>query len=204
MNVLHLDSSILGEASASRKLTREVIEQLRAGDPELAVVHRDLAAQPIAHLSGEVLATRGTAAQFLNAFQAREAKLDADLHAELQAADVLVIGAPLYNFSVPTGLKAWIDRIAVAGKTFRYTDKGPEGLVKGKRAIVVATSGGIHADTPVDGAYVGYLKGLLAFIGITDVEVVRAEGLAVSDQVRAHAMAKARGRIRALQVALPA
>jgi FMN-dependent NADH-azoreductase len=204
MNVLHLDSSILGEASASRKLTREVIEQLRAGDPELAVVHRDLAAQPIAHLSGEVLATRGTAAQFLNAFQAREAKLDADLHAELQAADVLVIGAPLYNFSVPTGLKAWIDRIAVAGKTFRYTDKGPEGLVKGKRAIVVATSGGIHADTPVDGAHVGYLKGLLAFIGITDVEVVRAEGLAVSDQVRAHAMAKARGRIRGLQVALPA
>jgi FMN-dependent NADH-azoreductase len=204
MKVLHLDSSILGEASASRKLTREVIEQLRANAPDLTVVHRDLAAQPIAHLTGEVLATRGTAAEYLNAFQAREAKLDADLHAELQAADVLVIGAPLYNFSVPTGLKAWIDRITVAGKTFRYTDKGPEGLVKGKRAIVVATSGGIHADTAVDGAYVGYLKGLLAFIGVTDVEIVRAEGLAVSDQVRAHAMAKARGKIRELRVAVPA
>jgi FMN-dependent NADH-azoreductase len=204
MKVLHLDSSILGEASASRKLTREVIEQLRANAPDLTVVHRDLAAQPIAHLTGEVLATRGTAAEYLNALQAREAKLDADLHAELQAADVLVIGAPLYNVSVPTGLKAWIDRITVAGKTFRYTDKGPEGLVKGKRAIVVATSGGIHADTAVDGAYVGYLKGLLAFIGVTDVEIVRAEGLAVSDQVRAHAMAKARGKIRELRVAVPA
>jgi FMN-dependent NADH-azoreductase len=200
MNVLHLDSSILGEASASRKLTREVVEQLRANDPDLAVVYRDLAAHPIPHLTGEVLATRGTAAGFLNEFQAREARLDADLHAELRAADVLVIGAPLYNFSVPTGLKAWIDRILVAGKTFRYTDKGPEGLVKGKRAIVVATSGGLHADSPVDGAHVGYLKGLLAFLGITDVEVVRAEGLAVSDQVRVHAMAKARGQIRALGV----
>lgn len=204
MNILHLDSSILGEASASRKLTREVIEQLRSDTPELTVAYRDLGSQPVAHLTGEILGTRGTAADLLSDLQAREARLDAELHAELAAADVLVIGAPLYNFSVPTGLKAWIDRVAVAGRTFRYTDKGPEGLLKGKRAIVVATSGGIHSESPVDGGYVGYLRILLAFLGITDVEVVRAEGLAMGDQVRAHALAKARGRIRELRVAVAA
>lgn len=204
MNVLHLDSSILGDASVSRKLTREVVEQLRGDDANLNVAYRDLATQPVAHLTGEILATRGTAVDHLNELQAREARLDDELHAELQAADVLVIGAPIYNFSVPTGLKAWIDRVAVAGRTFRYTDKGPEGLVKGKRAIVVATSGGMYADSPMDGAYVGYLKVLLGFLGITDVEVVRAEGLAMGDQVRAHALANARSRIRELRVAVPA
>jgi FMN-dependent NADH-azoreductase len=198
MKILHLDSSILGDASASRQLTRLAVDRLLQGDASTQVIHRDLGAQPVAHLTGEILATRGTAAEHLNDLQRREAQLDADLLRELEWADVLVIGAPIYNFTVPTGLKAWIDRVAVAGKTFRYTDKGPEGLVKGKKAILVATSGGIYTDSPVDGAYVGYLKALLGFLGITDIEVVRAEGLAISDQVRAHAMAKAKGRIREL------
>ncbi len=197
MNILHLDSSILGDASASRALTRLVVDRLQEGEAPAQVVHRDLGAQPVAHLTGEILATRGTAVEHLNELQRREARLDADLLGELEWADVLVIGAPIYNFTVPTGLKAWIDRVAVAGKTFRYTDQGPEGLLKGKKAIVVATSGGIYTDSPMDGAYVGYLKGLLGFLGITNIEVVRAEGLALGDPVRAQAIAHARDRIHA-------
>ncbi len=154
--------------------------------------------EPVAHLTGELLATRGTAAELLNELQNREARFDEALVAELKAADVLVIGAPLYNFTVPTGLKAWIDRIAVAGKTFRYTEKGPEGLVTGKKAVIVATSGGSYADSPVDTMHVGYVKQVLNFIGITDVEVVRAPGLAIGAEVRAHSIAKAKGQIREL------
>ncbi|HEX7812975.1 MAG TPA: NAD(P)H-dependent oxidoreductase [Burkholderiales bacterium] len=204
MKVLQLDSSILGEASVSRQLTRLVVEQLRASDPDLKLVHRDLGREPIAHLTGEVLATRGTAAELLNDLQGREARLDAQLIDELQAADLLVIGAPLYNFTVPTGLKAWIDRVAVAGKTFRYTDKGQEGLVNGKKAVIIATSGGAYADSPVDAMHVGYLKQLLGFLGITDVEVVRAAGLAIGPEVRAHALAKAKGQVRELRIPVPA
>jgi FMN-dependent NADH-azoreductase len=189
MNVLHLDSSILGDASASRQLTRSVVDGLRAAEPE------------IDHLTPEVLATRGTPAELLNVVQMRESRLDAELLRELEWADTLVIGAPLYNFTIPTGLKAWIDRITVAGKTFRYTDKGPEGLLRGKRAIVVATSGGVHGDSPVDTMHVGYLKTLLGFVGITDVEVVRAEGLGMGPEVRAQAMAGARARIASMFIA---
>jgi FMN-dependent NADH-azoreductase len=198
MKVLQLDSSILGEASASRQLTRQVVERVRENEPHAKVVRRDLGKEPILHLTPEILATRGTAAELLNELQNREAKLDAELIAELNAADVLVIGAPLYNFTIPTGLKAWIDRVVVAGKTFEYGEKGPEGLVKGKKAVIVATSGGSHADSPVDAMHVGYLKQLLNFIGITDIEVVRAGGLALGAEVRAHSMAKAKGQIREL------
>jgi FMN-dependent NADH-azoreductase len=201
MNVLHLDSSILGDASASRQLTRSVVDGLRAAEPEINVVHRDLGSTPIDHLTPEVLATRGTPAELLNVVQMRESRLDAELLRELEWADTLVIGAPLYNFTIPTGLKAWIDRITVAGKTFRYTDKGPEGLLRGKRAIVVATSGGVHGDSPVDTMHVGYLKTLLGFVGITDVEVVRAEGLGMGPEVRAQAMAGARARIASMFIA---
>lgn len=198
MKVLQLDSSILGEASVSRQLTKLVVDHLRGGDRNLKLVHRELGSEPIAHLTGDLLATRGTSADLLNELQNREARLDAELIDELHAADVLVIGAPLYNFTVPTGLKAWIDRVAVAGKTFRYTEKGPEGLVQGKKAVIVATSGGAHDGSAVDTMHVGYLKQFLGFLGITDVEVVRAAGLAMGDQVRAHALAKAKGQIREL------
>jgi FMN-dependent NADH-azoreductase len=198
MKILHLDSSILGDASVSRQLTRLVVDRLRERNEGAQVAYRDLGAQPVAHLTGEILATRGAAAEQLNEVQRREARLDAELLDELEWADLLVIGVPMYNYTLPTGLKAWIDRVAVAGRTFRFTDQGSEGLVKGKKAIIVATSGGMVADTPTDGAYVGYLKTLLNFLGITDIEVVRAEGLAVSDQVRVHALAKAKGHIREL------
>lgn len=204
MKVLQLDSSILGDASVSRQLTQQVVERLREGGPEVQVVHRELGKEPVAHLTPELLATRGAAAELLNALQNREAHLDEELIAELKSADVLVIGAPLYNFTIPTGLKAWIDRIAVTGKTFRYTEKGPEGLVTGKKAVIVATSGGNYADSPVDQMHVGYVKQVLNFIGITDIEVVRAPGLAIGAEVRAHSIAKAKGQIRELFVAQPA
>jgi len=204
MKVLQLDSSILGEVSVSRQLTRQVVERVRAAAPGLEIVHRDLGNEPLSHLSPEILATRGTAAELLNELQNREAQLDAELIAELKEADVIVIGAPLYNFTIPTGLKAWIDRIAVAGKTFRYSEKGPEGLVTGKKAVIVATSGGSYADSPVDTMHVGYLKQVLNFIGVTDVEVVRAAGLAIGAEVRAHSIAKAKGQIRELFVTQPA
>ncbi|HKB84255.1 MAG TPA: NAD(P)H-dependent oxidoreductase [Burkholderiales bacterium] len=204
MKVLQLDSSILGEASVSRQLTQSVVKGLRESQPGVQVVQRDLGRDPLAHLTPEILATRGTAAELLSELQNREAQLDEELIAELKSADVLVIGAPLYNFTIPTGLKAWIDRISVAGKTFRYTEKGPEGLVTGKKAVIVATSGGAYADSPVDQMHVGYVKQVLNFIGITDIEVVRAPGLAIGAEVRAHSLAKARGQIREMFDAQPA
>jgi FMN-dependent NADH-azoreductase len=201
MNVLHLDSSILGDASASRQLTRSVVDGLRAAARNVNVVHRDLGSTPIDHLTPEVLATRGTPADLLSAAQARVSRLDTDLLGELEWADMLVIGAPLYNFSIPSGLKAWIDRVTVAGKTFRYTEKGPEGLLKGKRAIIVATSGGVHGGSPVETMHVGYLETLLGFVGIVDVEVVRAEGLGLGPEARAGAMASAQERIASMFMA---
>ncbi len=198
MKVLQLDSSILGDASVSRQLTQQVVEGILASDPQATVVHRELGREPVTHLTGELLASRGTDAQLLNERQVREARFDDELIAELKATDVLVIGAPLYNFTIPTGLKAWVDRIAVAGKTFRYGAKGPEGLVTGKKAVIVATSGGSYADSPVDTMHVGYLKQVLAFIGVTDIEVVRASGLAIGADVRAQSIAKAKGQIREL------
>lgn len=201
MNVLHLDSSILGDASASRQLTRAIVDGLRAAERNVNVVHRDLGSTPIDHLTPAVLATRATPAELLSTAQARESRLDADLLRELEWADTLVIGAPLYNFTIPTGLKAWIDRITVAGKTFRYTEKGPEGLLKGKRAIVVATSGGLHGGSPVETMHVGYLRTLLGFVGIADVEVIRAEGLGMGSEVRARAMASAQERIASMFIA---
>jgi len=201
MKVLQLDSSILGEASVSRQLTQAVINRLRDNEPGLEIVHRDLGQEPLAHLTPELLGARGTLSELMTELQKREARFDEELIDELKSADVLVIGAPLYNFTIATGLKAWVDRITVAGKTFSYDEKGPEGLVKGKKAVIVATSGGNYTDTPVDQMHTGYLKHVLNFIGITDVEVVRAQGLNIGPEVRAQALAKARGQIRELFIA---
>lgn len=200
MKVLHLDSSILGEASASRQLTALITARLHESRSDLEIAYRDLGKHPLAHLTPERLVTRGTAAELRNETQASEAQVDEELIAELKAAELIVIGAPLYNFTIPSGLKAWVDRIVVAGKTFRYTSEGPEGLVKNKKAIIVATSGGNYADTAVDQMHVGYLKQMLNFIGITDIEVVRAAGLAMSEH-RGTSLEKARGQIDAMFLA---
>jgi FMN-dependent NADH-azoreductase len=187
MKLLHIDSSILGEGSASRALTREVVSRWRAARPGIEVTYRDLAAKELPHL---------THAAFTRADELEAARNAAVLD-EFMAADVIVIGAPLYNFSIPSQLKAWIDRISVAGKTFRYTASGPQGLAGGKRVIVAISRGGIYAPGHANEFGESYLSFLFGFLGITDVTFVRAEGLSISPEHREAALSAARAAIAA-------
>ena len=196
MKLLHIDSSILGDNSASRQLSSEVVKAWQAADPQVEVSYRDLASEAIAHFSAATLVAAGTPAELRDAAQKHEAQLSADTLAQFLAADAVVIAAPMYNFTIPTQLKAWIDRIAVAGQTFRYTEAGPEGLCGNKKVIVVSTSGGLHAGQATGVAHEDYLKVMLGFMGITDVEFVRAHGLAYGDEVRSKAMSDAHAHIK--------
>lgn len=191
MKLLHIDSSILGDNSASRALTAAVVKAWQAAEPGVQVTYRDLASEGINHFSGATLGALGTAAELRDAAQKHEAELSASSLAEFLAADALVIGAPMYNFTIPTQLKAWIDRIAVAGQTFRYTEAGPEGLCGNKKVIIVSTAGGLHAGQASGAAHEGYLTLLFGFLGITDIEFVRAEGLAYGDEMRSKALSDA-------------
>lgn len=186
MKLLHIDSSILGENSASRALTAEIVAGLRAQHPGLQVTRYDLDAEPLPHLSAESLAKT----------DATEAARAERAMADFLDADVLVIGAPMYNFSIPSTLKAWIDRVAVAGKTFRYTAEGPEGLAKGKRAFLAITQGGVHELGGPSEHHESYLRFVLGFVGISDVRVVRAQGLSQSAK-REHALSEALGAVPA-------
>jgi FMN-dependent NADH-azoreductase len=152
MKILQLDSSALGAASASRELTAAVVRQLLADSPHVEVIYRDLDAQPLPHLTAASLAKSDPA----------EVELAQRVMQEFLDADVLVIGAPMYNFSLPSTLKAWIDRIAVAGVTFRYTANGPEGLAGGKRVIVASTRGGVYGDASPADFQEGYLRQVFA------------------------------------------
>ncbi|QDQ28731.1 FMN-dependent NADH-azoreductase [Chitinimonas arctica] len=198
MKLLQIDSSILGEASVSRQLTRDVVEAWRTVEPGLALSYRDLGSEAPPHQSGASLAAYGTPAELRDAAQQHEAALSAGILDEFLAADAIVIAAPMYNFSIPSQLKAWIDRISVAGKTFRYGPNGPEGLVAGKRAIIVATAGGKHAGLPSGMGHVDFLKVVLGFLGITDITVIHAEGLNMGPAPREAALHAAGARIRAL------
>ncbi|KAB0507099.1 MULTISPECIES: FMN-dependent NADH-azoreductase [Pseudomonas] len=195
MKLLHIDSSILGDNSASRQLSGEVVKTWQAAEPGVVVTYRDLAADAISHFSATTLVAAGTAAELRNAAQQHEADLSAQALAEFLAADAVVIAAPMYNFTIPTQLKAWIDRIAVAGQTFRYTEAGPEGLCGGKKVVIVSTAGGLHAGQATGVAHEDYLKVLFGFLGITDIEFVRAHGLAYGDEVRTKAMSDAQAHI---------
>lgn len=163
MTILKIDSSISGETSVSRILTRSITDQLAAASPEAAVIERDLVAAPLAHLT--------------------ERGQDADVLEEFLSADTVVIGAPMYNFSVPSQLKAWIDRIAVAGKTFQYGANGPEGLAGDKRVIVAVSRGGFYEAGNSFEHVEAYLKPMFNFLGI-EPEFVRAEGVAVGPEQR--------------------
>ncbi|BBP59557.1 FMN-dependent NADH-azoreductase [Pseudomonas sp. St316] len=191
MKLLHIDSSILGDNSASRQLSREVVDAWKAAEPGITVTYRDLAADAISHFSAQTLIAAGTSAELRDAALKHEADLSASTMAEFLAADAVVIAAPMYNFSIPTQLKAWIDRIAVAGQTFRYTEAGPEGLCGGKKLVIVSTAGGLHAGQPSSVGHEEYLKQMFGFLGITDIEFVRAEGLAYGDDMRTKAMREA-------------
>ena len=176
MTILHLDSSINGENSASRAISRSILDQLRAQIPGPRVIARDLVADPLPHL---------TLASFS----------DQEVLDEFLGADTVVIGAPMYNFTLPTQLKAWLDRILIAGKTFRYTADGPEGLAKGKRVIIALARGGIYdAGSPAAALehLESYLRGVFNFIGI-DPEFVAADGLNISPEQRETSIRQALG-----------
>lgn len=195
MKLLHIDSSILGDNSASRQLSREVVDAWKAADPSVEVIYRDLAADAISHFSAATLVAAGTAEEARDAALAHEARLSAETLAEFLAADAVVIGAPMYNFTVPTQLKAWIDRVAVAGQTFRYTEAGPEGLCGDKKVVLVSTAGGLHQGQPSGVGHEDFLKVFLGFIGITDLEIVRAHGLAYGPEHRSKAIDAAQAQI---------
>ncbi|KJK17132.1 FMN-dependent NADH-azoreductase [Pseudomonas sp. BIGb0427] len=195
MKLLHIDSSILGDNSASRQLSRSVVEAWKTAEPSLQVTYRDLAGDAISHFSAATLVAAGTPEELRDAAQQHEAKLSAETLQEFLDADAVVLAAPMYNFTVPTQLKAWIDRVAVAGKTFRYTEAGPEGLCGNKKVILVSTAGGLHAGQPTAVGHEEFLKVFLGFIGITDLEIVRAHGLAYGDEHRAKALNAAQVQI---------
>ena len=190
MKLLHLDSSILGGNSASRQLSAATVGQLAKATPELEIVYRDLAAEPLPHLTGEHFAARQGAVPESPAIQKDIADSEAVLN-EFLGADIVVIGAPMYNFGVPSQLKAWIDRIAVAGKTFRYGAAGPEGLAGNKRVIIAISRGGFYgAGMPAAALehVENYLRSVFGFLGVTDLEFVVAEGLAIGPEQRDKAM----------------
>lgn len=199
--LLHIDSSILGTNSVSRQLTAQIVASWRAAHPATEVSYLDLAMDTPSHLSAESLGFRlpaGTAD--LSEVQQRENAISEALVSQFMAADVLVIGAPLYNFSIPSQLKAWIDRVAQAGRTFKYTDKGPVGLAGGKTIIVASSRGGMYSTSDAGNAMEhqeSYLKTVFGFFGVTDVRFVRAEGLAMGEAAKAAALAAAQVEILA-------
>ena len=203
MKLLHIDASILGANSASRQLSGAVVQRLRAVTPDLQITYRDLAAQPLGHLSGAHLAAAQGAspesAQLQQDLAASQAVLE-----EFLSADTIVIGAPMYNFTIPSQLKAWIDRIVVAGKTFRYGAAGPEGLAGNKRVIIAISRGGLYGPGAPAAALEhleSYLRGILGFIGVTNPEFIVAEGLLLGPQQRDKAMQSALQAAGALRAA---
>jgi FMN-dependent NADH-azoreductase len=187
MKLLHLDASSLGQHSVSRELSAAIVAQIAQANPAVNVTYRDLSAHPLPHWVPVMDADSDAAKQ-------SQGVLD-----EFLAADVVVIGAPMYNFSIPSQLKAWIDRVSVAGKTFRYTENGPEGLAGGKRVIIASSRGGIYAGpTAALDHQETYLRVMFGFWGIDNLEFVRAEGVAISAETKAKAIAAARETIDSL------
>ena len=196
MIVLHIDSSPRSADSVSRDLTRQIIDRLQAVEPNLEILHYDLGDQPLPHLSSDAIGAlrRGE----LATAEQREVSARSDrMIAELKRADVIVIGSPMHNFGITSQLKAWFDTIIRAGKTFRYSDKGPQGLLQGKRAIVVETRGGIYTtgSATAFNHQEPHLKTLLGFIGISDVQFIPAEGLDMGPESRASGLAHAKSMI---------
>ncbi|SDP39576.1 FMN-dependent NADH-azoreductase [Ralstonia sp. 25mfcol4.1] len=204
MNILQIDSSVLGDNSVSRNLTASIVADLVAQNPSAKVTVRDLDREAPAHLGNHLLPVLGGPKDGLNAAQQAELDITEAYLAEFLAADVLVIGAPQYNFGIPSQLKAWIDRIAQAGRTFRYTENGPEGLAKGKKAIVVSSRGGVRQDGAALDLHEVTVDVVLRFLGITDISFVRAHGLAMGPEAREAGLTTAKTEIAALNDALRA
>ncbi|MFO1312389.1 MAG: FMN-dependent NADH-azoreductase [Burkholderiales bacterium] len=194
MNILQINSSARREGSHSTRLADRIVARLRDADPEAALVVRDLSATPHPVLDEAALDALFTPPSQRTAAQAARVALDDALIAEISAADVVVLGVPMYNFGVPAQLKNWIDAISRAGVTFRYGAQGPVGLLTGKKVYVALARGGRYRDTPAD-SQVPYLATVLAFLGMTDVRFVYAEGLAMGADAERDALAAAYAEI---------
>lgn len=195
--ILQLNNSVFGDNGQSSQLADEFVAKRREAEPGVRVIRRDLAAEPADHLTAERFTAALTAPEERTPEQAREAALADTLIEELQAADEVVIGAPTYNFNVASTLKTWFDHVARAGTTFRYTENGPVGLLAGKTAYVFLTSGGQYSGTDMD-FQKSYVQHFLGFLGIEDVHVVRAEGLAMGEAAANEALAGARKSVEQL------
>ncbi len=199
--ILHIDSSVRSSGSISRQLTSEFVQKLQAAHAGAKVIERDLAKNPIPHLSEQMMGAYFTPADQRTEEQARTVTLSDDLVTELMAADIVVVGAPMYNFSISSTLKAWIDHVARVGVTFNYNEQGkPVGLVQGKKFYVFTSRGGVYSSGPakVLDFHETYLRGVLGFLGITDVTFVHTEGMAMGQEAVNAALANSRSAMDAL------
>ncbi|MCC5858803.1 MAG: FMN-dependent NADH-azoreductase [Ectothiorhodospiraceae bacterium] len=198
--LLQINSSVFGDQGVSSQLANAFVQEWKRKDPGAHVTHRDLVVDAIPHLDGERLTALMTSEAERTPEQQQVVEQSDALIRELQEADLVVIGAPMYNFGIPSQLKSWLDMVARSGITFRYTEQGPEGLLTGKKVYVFASSGGIHRGGHSDGV-TPYLETMLGFLGMTDVEFIYAEGLAMGEEPRARGIAQANARIDALLAA---
>jgi len=188
MKVLHIDSSIMADASVSRQLSQAIVSQLSEKHAQVEVEYLDLATQPIPHLDAEILMGQN----------AEQSALGERIIQQYLDADVVVIGAAMYNFGITSTLKAWIDRISVAGRTFKYTENGPVGLAGDKKAYIASSRGGVYGEnSPVD-FQESFLKTVFNFTGVTDVEIIRAEGVNMGPELKDKAIAAALAQVQTI------
>ena len=199
MNILQINSSARSTGSASTRLADALVARVLAANPDAAVVRRDLAAEPHPVLDEPTLQALFTPAEQRSAEQAARIALDDALIAQVQAADVIVVGAPMYNFGITVQLKSWFDAIARANVTFKYTEKGPVGLLSGKKVLVGLSRGGLHRGNATD-SQVPYLNTMFGFLGLTDVQYVYADGMGMGPEAVARAQAQADAEINAILV----
>lgn len=195
--LLQINSSLFGENGQSSRLSNQFVEAWKQANPEGAVISRDLGAAPVPHLDGERFGAFLSKPESRTAAQQEIVAFSDALIDELRSADVLVLGVPMYNFGVPSQLKAWFDHIARAGVTFRYTENGPVGLLGEKKVYVFAARGGVYVGTPKDTA-AAWLRDILSFIGLPDVEIVYAEGLNMGEESKTASLARAQDEVRQL------
>ncbi|WP_111858454.1 FMN-dependent NADH-azoreductase [Acinetobacter sp. CFCC 10889] len=188
MKVLHIDSSILADASVSRQLSQAIMTQLQQKHADLDIEYLDLATQHIPHLTGEILMGQN----------AQQTALSEKLIQQYLDADIVVIGAAMYNFGLSSALKAWIDRISVAGKTFKYTETGPVGLAGDKKAYIASSRGGVYGENSPADFQEGLLTTVLNFTGVTDIQVIRAEGVNMGAELKEKAIADALNTVKAI------
>ncbi|WP_394779459.1 FMN-dependent NADH-azoreductase [Undibacterium sp.] len=193
-NILHINSSVRGTGSISRQLTGEFLNRWQATYPADTITELDLAANPVPHLTEQMMGAFFTPADKLTPEQANTVALSDNLVAQLLESDIIVIGAPMYNFSISSSLKAWIDHVARAGLTFKYTDTGPAGLVTGKKVYVFTSRGGVYSEGPakVMDFHETYLRAVFGFLGITDVNFIHTEGVGMGQEATAKAILASR------------